>query len=251
MRLGQHLVELRKRLIICAATVAVAAIGGWFLSDMVWDFLRAPVAEIARTSGRNAQITFSDVTSSFDLKIKVSIFIAIVLGSPVWFYQIWAFLAPGLKRREKLLGVGFLAAAVPLFLVGCYAGWWVLPNIVHLLTGFSSAQDALLLDARQYLDFATKLMFAIGIGFVLPVLVVLLNFAGVLSAQAILRSWRIAIIAIVVFAAATTPAAEVMTMFFLAVPMIFLYFLAAFIAWLHDRRKAKILRVELAEYEDR
>lgn len=246
MRLGMHILELRKRLLISAIAIAVTAVLGWYLSDFVWQLLREPVTKIA-ASGRNAQIAFTDVTSSFDLKLRISVFIAVILACPVWLYQVWAFFAPGLKKSEKLIGIGFIFSAVPLFLGGALTAWFVLPNIVPLLTGFSSANDALLLSAREYLDFATRLMIAVGLAYVMPVFLVLLNFAGVISGKGILKQWRIAILAISLFAAIATPAADVISMFVLAVPMVILYFLAVLIAVLRDRQRAKKLRAELGD----
>jgi sec-independent protein translocase protein TatC len=130
-------------------------------------------------------------------------------------------------------------SAVPLFLLGCVAGWLVMPHMVVLLTGFAPQDTTALISARTYYDFVLKLVLAIGIAFVLPVFLVLLNFAGVLSAKAILKSWRIAILAITLFTAIATPAADVMSMFLLAIPMVVLYFSAAGIAFLNDRRRAK------------
>ncbi|MGO1434285.1 MAG: twin-arginine translocase subunit TatC [Canibacter sp.] len=247
MSLGEHLVELRKRLVISAIAIVVAAVAGWFLSDLVWELLRAPVEEIAADGHRVAKISYNDVTSSFDLKLRISFFIALFIACPIWLYQIWAFFAPGLRRREKLLGIGFISAAVPLFLGGAVTAWWVLPNIVTLLTSFSSDQDAILLNARDYLSFAMKLMFAVGAGYVMPVLLVLLNFIGVFTGKTILKSWRVAVLLIALFAAITTPAADIVSMFVLLIPMTLLYFVAVGIALLHDRRVEKKREKALAE----
>ena len=245
MSLWDHLAELRKRLIISAITIVVAAVAGWFLSDAVWELLRAPVSEIAEDRDRLARISYTDVTSSFDLKLRISIFIAVFLGSPVWLYQIWAFFAKGMKRNEKIIGASFIAAAVPLFLAGAFTAWWVLPNIVRLLTSFSDEQDALMLNARDYLDFATRLMFAVGIGYVMPVFLVVLNMVGLLRGQSILRGWRVAVLIIAFFAAITTPAADIVSMFLILIPMSALYFAAAGIAMLHDRRVDRRRAAEL------
>ncbi|MBP1325363.1 sec-independent protein translocase protein TatC [Leucobacter exalbidus] len=247
MSLGQHLVEFRKRLMISAIAIVVALVAGWLLSTWVWNMLRKPVEDLV-VAGRDATITYGDITSGFDTKIQISLFIAVLIASPVWLYQIWAFLAPGLTRREKLYGVGFLAAAVPLFLGGAYAGWTVMPNIVRLMASFQPEKDAFFLDARSYLDFAIKLLLAVGIGFVMPVLLVMLNFIGVLRGTSILKSWRIAILAIILFAGIATPAADLMSMFLLAAPIVVLYFAAAGVAILHDRRADKRRAKELAEY---
>ena len=239
MSLGQHLLELRKRLFLAAAGIAVGAIVGWFLSDFVWDALREPIYAIIEAQHRKAQINYPDITSAFDLKLKISFYVGLVVSSPVWLYQIFAFLMPGLTRTEKKYIFGFFLTAVPLFLAGCAAGWYVLPHVVELMTSFAPPEDAAFVNAQNYFDFVLKLILAVGIAFVLPVFVVLLNFAGVISAASILKSWRVAILVIILFTAIATPAADVISMFMLAIPMIVLYFTAYGIAYLHDRRAAR------------
>ena len=239
MSLAEHLVELRKRLIISAVAIVLAGVAGWFLADWVWAQLSEPVLEIAQERDRNAEINYTSVSEAFDTKIAIALTLGIVLSAPVWLYQIWAYFVPALTRREKTMALGFLAAAVPLFFAGVLAGWSVLPNIVVLLTGFAPDQSATLLTARVYLDFALKLVVAIGVGFVLPVFLVVMNLVGVLSAQSIIKGWRVAIILIALFTAIATPAADVVSMFLLAIPMVLLYFIAAGIAWINDRRVAK------------
>ena len=241
MSLGQHLLELRKRLFLAAAGILVGAIAGWLLSGFVWDGLREPIYAIVRAQNRNAQINYPDITSAFDLKLRISFYVGLIVSSPMWLYQIFAFLVPGLTRREKQYTFGFFFSAVPLFLIGCAAGWYVLPHVVELMTSFAPQQDAALINAQNYFDFVLKLMIAIGIAFVLPVFIVLLNFAGVISARSVIKSWRVAILVIILFTAIATPAADVVSMFLLAVPMVALYFAAYGIAVLHDRRAARRL----------
>jgi sec-independent protein translocase protein TatC len=248
MSFGQHLVELRKRLTIIGAAVLAAAVGGWFLADPVWATLSEPLRAVAEEQGREATINYTAVTEAFDTKLVIALVLGIVIASPVWLYQLWAFIVPALHRREKQYAIGFLAASVPLFLAGCTAGWLVLPNIVELLTGFAAEGTATLLTAKFYLDFSLKLILAIGVGFVLPVVLVMLNIARVLSGAAILRGWRWAILAITVFTALATPAADIMSMFLLAIPMVGLYFLAAGIATINDKRMAKRDAALAAEY---
>ncbi len=249
MSLGSHLVELRKRLFIAALAIVVGMVVGFILSDFVLVALTQPIADIAAQQGREASLNFTDVSSAFDLRIQIAFTVGVVLSAPVWLYQIFAFVMPGLKRNEKRFAIGFVLAAVPLFFAGTVAGWFVLPHMVVLLTGFAPEGTTALLTARSYYDFVLKLVLVIGIAFVLPVFLVILNFAGVLSAVTILKSWRIAILAITLFTAIATPAADVMSMFLLAIPMLLLYFGAAGIAFLHDRRKKKQLSnldIELA-----
>jgi len=239
MSLGEHLIELRKRLGIIGLSIILAAIGGWFLADPVWEALSDPIIEIAKERNRDAEINYTTVTEAFDTKIAIAMVLGIVMAAPVWLYQVWAFFVPALMKKERRLALGFLAAAVPLFLAGVTAGWLVLPNIVILLTGFAPEQSATLLTAKVYLDFALKLVLAIGVGFVLPVFLVVLNFVGVLEAKSIIKGWRVAVIIIALFTAIATPAADVVSMVVLAIPMVILYFIAAGIAAIHDRRQAK------------
>lgn len=239
MSLAEHLLELRRRLGIIGLSIIVAAIGGWFLADPVWAALSDPVLEIARERNRDAEINYTTVTEAFDTKVAIAVVLGIVMAAPVWLYQVWAFFVPALMKRERRLALGFLSAAVPLFFAGVALGWFVLPNIVLLLTSFAPEQSATLLTAKVYLDFALKLVIAVGVGFVLPVFLVVLNFIGVLEARSIIGGWRIAVIIIALFTAIVTPAADVVSMVVLAIPMVILYFVAAGIAHLHDRRVAK------------
>ncbi|WP_150309295.1 twin-arginine translocase subunit TatC [Planctomonas psychrotolerans] len=248
MSLGQHLLELRKRLFISGIAVVLAAIGGWFLSDFILDALREPILEVGEDQGRAATLNYETITSAFDLKLQISLYAGLIISSPVWLYQIFAFLVPGLTQKEKRYTFGFFFSAVPLFLLGCIAGWWVLPHIVELLTRFAGMEDSSLITARQYFDFVLKLVFAVGIAFVLPAFLVLFNAMSILSGETILKSWRLAILAITVFCAIATPAADVMSMFLLAIPMIGLYLIAAAIAVFNDRRRARKVRVMEAEY---
>lgn len=247
MSLGEHLVELRKRLIIAALGLALGLVGGFFLVDPVWNMLRKPVNDL-REAGREASLTYAAITEGFDLRIQIALFIAVIITAPIWLYQIWAFLAPGLTRKEKLYGVGFLLTAVPLFLAGVFAAWMVLPNIVLLMSTFQPPEDAFFLNARLYVDFAVKLLLAVGVGFVMPVVLVMLNFVGILRGKTILKSWRVAILIIVLFAALATPAVDLWSMFLLAAPMVVLYFIAVGIALLHDRRIDKRRAKEFEEY---
>ncbi len=239
MRLGEHLVELRRRLFASGLSIVVGSIVGWFVAPFILDQLREPITSLANDQGRIASLNYTDITAAFDLKIQIAVTVGIVFASPVWLYQVWAFLVPGLTRREIRYSLGFLATAVPLFLAGCVAGWLVFPHIVSLLSSFAPAESTSVFTAKSYFDFVLKLVLVIGVAFVLPLFLVLLNFVGVVSAHGIVRSWRIAILVIVLFTAIATPAADVISMFLLAIPLVVLYFGAAGIAFLHDRRVAK------------
>ncbi len=238
MSIGQHLVELRRRLMIAGIGILLGTIGGWFLSELVWDGLRAPILVIA-SAHHQASINYSGITSAWDVRFQVAIMVGILISSPVWLYQIFAFLVPGLTGRERKYIFGFFFTAVPLFLAGAAVGWFVLPRLVNLMVGFVPGQDTSIIDAKYYLDFVIKMILATGIAFVLPVFLVLLNFIGVLSAKTILKGWRWAVLAITVFTAIATPAADPLSMLMLAAPMVVLYFAAWGVSALHDRSAAR------------
>lgn len=239
MSLGGHLVELRKRLYLSAIFIVFGAVAGWFSADFLLSQLREPIFLVASSQDRVATLNYDGITSAFDLKLQIAFTVGIVISSPFWLYQIWAFFMPGLTRREIKYTLGFMLSAIPLFIAGCAAGWFVYPHIVALMTSFAPSDDATIITAKTYFDFVLKLVLVVGVAFVLPVFLVLFNFAGLLSAQSILKSWRIAVLVITLFTAIATPAADVLSMFLLAIPMVMLYFLAAGIAWIHDRRSAK------------
>ncbi|SIN76015.1 sec-independent protein translocase protein TatC [Agromyces cerinus subsp. cerinus] len=248
MSLGQHLIELRKRLFISAIAIVVGGVLGWWLTDvLVWEAIQAPVHNVAEAQGTETAIVFPTISSAFDLRLQIAFTIGLVISSPVWLYQIFAFLVPGLNKKERRFTLAFFATAIPLFFAGCAAGWFVLPNIVKLMTSFVPGDALSLLTAKEYIDFVLKLVVAIGVAFVVPVFIVLLNFAGVISAASIIKSWRVAILVIVLFTAIATPSADVVSMFMLAIPMIVLYFAAWFLAHLHDRRVARRNLLEFGE----
>lgn len=237
MSLGAHLRELKNRFMWIAGGILIGAVAGWFLYPYVWDALSYPVHEIAKT--QHAVINWPNITSAFDLRLQLSIYIGVVASSPLWLYEIFAFLTPGLTRKEKGYTFGFFFTAVPLFLAGCAAGWWVVPHIVRVLTSFVPNGESSLLVASDYFNFVLKLIIVVGIAFVMPVFVVLLNFMRVLSAKAIIKAWRWALVIILLFTAIATPSADIVSMFLLALPLVFLYFASYCVAWIHDRRIAK------------
>lgn len=237
MTIAEHLREARRRLLRIAIGLAVGVLAGYLLSEQVIELLRAPIEVLAAT--RDASLNFDSVSAAFDLRVRIALFAGVVLSSPVWLFQVFAYVVPALSRRERRYTVAFLAAAVPLFAAGCAAGLLMFPHVVELLAGFAPEEDSSVLVASSYFDFVMKLVLAVGVAFVLPVFVVLMNLMGVLPGARVVASWRIVILAIVLFSALATPAADVVSMFLLAVPMTLLFGAAAVVAVLHDRAVAR------------
>ncbi|CAH0156676.1 Sec-independent protein translocase protein TatC [Microbacterium foliorum] len=240
MSLGAHLVELRKRLFIAAGALVVGMIVAFIVTEPIIELLSVPIRTIAAEAGREyTGLNFTTVTSGFDLRMRIAFAIGLLISAPVWLWQVWAFVMPGLTKKETQYTWGFLGAAVPLFFGGCTVAFFVLPHVIEIMAGFVPKGMAQFFDYAIYYDFVFKFLLVLGIAFVLPVFLVALNLAGIVSGRDILKGWRVAILVCTVFAAVTTPPADVFSMLLLMGSMIVLYFAATLISMLFDRRKRK------------
>lgn len=240
MSLSAHLKELRRRFILGALGVLVGAIAGWFLSDQVLVIMQEPIERL-QAEGLSAQLNFQDVTSALDVKVRVSLTLGLILSSPWWMYQVWAFINPGLTTKEKRYTVGFVGAGVPLFVGGVAMAWIALPNTVRLLTQFTPSGDTAsnFINATVYLKFVMQFVLIFGFAFLLPLIMVVLTFLGVVRGITWLRGWRWAVILIFVIAALATPTADPVTFILMAIPVIILYFIAVGVCMLRDRSRDK------------
>lgn len=233
MPLTEHLRELRNRFMVCLIALVVAAVPGWMAYEPILNTLQAPL------KSQRGELNFGTLTSPLAVQIQVSIFIALIITSPIWIYQVWAFIVPGLKKNEKWTALAFMFSAIPLFITGCYLAYVTLPKAIVILLGFTPSEGVNIVPADDYLTFTTRFIVAFGFAFLLPVFLVGLNLIGVLSAANMLRGWRFAVVGLFIFAALITPTPDPWTMFGLALPMCVLYFCAYGVAWILDRRKAK------------
>jgi len=239
MSLGSHLGELRVRLTWSAGFIVVGTAVGWFLFEPVFKILQAPLLEVTKARGIEAVVNFGTVVSAFDLRVQVSIFLGVIITSPFWLYNLWAFVSPGLKTRERRFTLGFLFSSVPLFLSGAYIAWSSLPSFVIVLIGFTPEGSSNVINASDYILFAIRIVLVFGLAFVMPVLLVLMNFANIITGKAILKGWRVAVLVIALVSALATPTADPMSMFLLMGPLAALYFIAVGIAVLNDKRRAR------------
>lgn len=241
MSLRGHLGELRKRLFWSALFFALATVAGWYMFDPVFDALQKPILDLAQSKGINATINFNSVVSAFDLRMQISMFLGLIISSPFWLWNLWAFITPGLKKNERRYSLGFLLTAFPLFIAGCALAWYSLPTFVKALLAFTPEGSANIISASDYILFSLRILLVFGIAFVLPVVLVLLNFIGILSAKSIRKSWRVAVFLSALLAAMATPTADPMSMFLLMVPLIALFYLAVGVASLRDKFQARKL----------
>jgi sec-independent protein translocase protein TatC len=239
MSLGGHLRELRSRLYWSALFIGLAAVGGWFLFEPVFHVLQQPFKDLASSNGIRATINFGSITSSFDVRMQVSLFLGIIIASPFWLYNLWAYISPALDRRTKRISRTFVAIASPLFLTGCYIAWVLIPTFVKSLLGFTPTDSSAIISANDYILFILRILIVFGLALVLPAVLVLLNYLGVMTAKSILKGWRIAVFLSALVSAIATPVSDPMSMLLLAIPLIALYLVAAGISVLMDRRKSK------------
>jgi sec-independent protein translocase protein TatC len=242
MSLGGHLRELRNRIAVSALAVLLGGTVGWIYYSPLLTRLQEPIRQVAEARHTPlVALNFggSGITGPFSVKVRVAIFVGLLIASPVWIYQLWAFIMPGLTKRERRYAFTFLGASVPLFLGGAYLAWITFPKAVVTLLELTPKGGSNFTDADTYLTFITRVILAFGLAFLLPVLMVGLNLAHVLPGRVMLKSWRVSVFLIALFAAIMTPTPDALTMLFLAIPMVALFFIAVGIALLIDRNRAR------------
>lgn len=246
MALREHLRELRNRLIKSAVAAVLGAIAGFVVYKPFMGYITEPLQRLA-DSGRTATINYSSVGGSFNIMVEVALVLGVIFASPVWLYQLWAFITPALHRRERRYALGFLAAAIPLFVGGCALAVTALPAAVYALTAFTPEGGANFVEANQYLRFFLQLILTFGFACVIPVLLVGLNMLGLVSGRTILKAWRVVVVVVLVISAMAAPGPDPMTMLYLAIPLLALFFVAVILCLLLDgRRVRKAARREAA-----
>jgi sec-independent protein translocase protein TatC len=240
MALSDHLRELRARILRAAVALTAAFVVALFFFDQVFALVIGPYrdAQDSLPGGTVSVPTISGAGGPFLLYFKLSGLAAVVATSPYWLYQIWAFILPGLHPNERRWSRVFAAVAGPLFMIGVAVGYLTLPKGLQVLIGFTPADLTNLVEFSEYLSFFTRTMLVFGVAFEIPVFIVLLNLAGVVSGRWLgeHRSWII--ILVFVFAAVATPSTDPFTMCFMAIPMVVLFLVSEVIARLTDRRRA-------------
>jgi sec-independent protein translocase protein TatC len=239
MPLLDHLRELRNRLLKAILAILLGTVIGWMLFVPVWEILKEPFCSLEASKDLNGEcnLVVNGIFSSFFLRLKIAFIIGMVLSSPFWLFQLWAFVAPGLYRKERRWTYVFMGAAVPLFLVGTALAYITVDKGLSIFLGFVPDDVLPLITVDHYLGYVLAMLLVFGLTFELPLFVVVLNLAGVLSSARIRRSQRMIIFGIFVFAAVATPSADPITMLALALPTIVLFEVAAFLAFLHDRHR--------------
>ncbi|WP_393085381.1 twin-arginine translocase subunit TatC [Streptomyces sp. LN704] len=250
MPLAEHLRELRNRLAKAVLAIVVVTVVAAFYYKNIIEFFTNPIldavgcqstlSELAQQrSGTCARIVLNGLLTPFTLALKVSLMAGVIFASPIWLYQLWAFIVPGLHRHEKKYALAFVGTGVPLFLGGAFFAYKTLPTMATVLLGFSPADLDNQLPLDDLLDLIVRMVLVFGLSFELPLLLVMLNLTGVLTGRRMLGWWRGMIMGITVFAAVATPSTDPLTMLALAGPIWVLYFVATAFSLLNDRRKRR------------
>jgi sec-independent protein translocase protein TatC len=221
--------------------LTIALVVALFFFDELLAFVYAPYKDaVSRLDpDTNTIATVGGIGGPLMLKLKLSGLTALVLTSPYWLYQIWAFILPGLHPHERRWTRLFAAVAGPLFLVGVAVGYYVLPKGIQVLLDFTPVNLTSLVEFDEYFSFMTRMLLVFGVAFEIPLFVVLLNLAGVVSGRTLANHRPWIVIGTFVFAAVATPSTDPFSMLMLAVPMIVLFMVSEVIARLVDKRRGR------------
>jgi len=233
-----HLIELRRRLLYCIVAIALGFGVSMYFSESIFGFLAKPL--LAAGQGK---LVYTEIFEAFFVQVKVAFFAAMMIAFPVIANQLWQFVAPGLYRKEKRALLPFLLATPVLFLMGAAMAYYIaIPMALHFLLGFDGVVGGVRREALpaigNYLSFIMQFLFAFGLAFLLPVLLMLLERAGIVTRKQLIGARRYAIVAATAIAAVLTPP-DLMSQVLLAVPLIILYELAIIGIWFTERSRAR------------
>ncbi|MEV5410707.1 twin-arginine translocase subunit TatC [Thermopolyspora sp. NPDC052614] len=240
MPLMEHLRELRNRLLKAILAIAGGTVLGFVIFDPIWAFLKEPYCRLPQSHQLDkgtCTLVVNGVFDAFMVNLKVALIFGIIVSAPLWLYQIWAFVTPGLYQNERRYTLSFLGLAVPLFLGGSALAYFIMDKGLALLLGFAPVDVIPLLSMGEYLNFALAMLVIFGVSFELPLLLVFLNVIGVLRFQTVAKHQRMVIFGMFVFSAVATPSQDPISMLSLAVPMVVLFLLAEVFMYFRDRKR--------------
>lgn len=243
MSLIEHLVELRNRLLKAFLGIAVVTIfTGVVLYHPVFHVLRSPYCQLPvtqRQGGDGCQLVFFGPLDAFFIRLKISLIAGVLFAAPIWLWQLWRFITPGLRRHERRYALSFVGLSSLLFAAGTFVAYLTLRKSLEVLLSFAGDGVTPLLEVTRYLNYVIAMLLIFGVSFEFPLVVIMLNIAGVLSAKRLSHWRRGAIFVVFAFAATVTPSQDPFSMLALALPLCLLYEGSVLFARAHDHRKAK------------
>ncbi|MGE4114370.1 MAG: twin-arginine translocase subunit TatC [Candidatus Nanopelagicales bacterium] len=254
MTLFEHLREFQVRLFRAVFGILAGCVVAFVFYDQILAIVRRPfdlVLAQAEAQGKTVVLAINGVTEAFTVQLKIVLVAGLVISLPIWLYQLWRFLAPGLKGNEKKWAYGFVLAATPLFLLGAAIAYQAMAQLLELFLGFTPENVANIININDYLTFIIQILVFFGIGMLIPLIFVMLNFAGLLTARTLVRNWRWLVIGILTFAAVATPTPDPFTMLAVAVPFAVVTAIAVAITSINDtRRRRRDRRLAPGEWAD-
>jgi sec-independent protein translocase protein TatC len=241
MTMMEHLGELRRRLIISLVAFFLISIVAFIFFEPLKDLIREPLCKVPpeKLGELGCDLVFRKVLGAFMFRLKLTALAGLVLTSPIWLYQIWAFITPGLTMKEKKYAIPFAISSFVLFVAGGTVAYLMLPTGMSLLIGFAGEGVTPLLEAEEYLNFVGLMFLGFGFMFEVPLILFFLGLAGIVTVEMLKKQRRLALVLIVAMAALVTPSQDPYTLLVLAVPLYLLYELVIVILRLVARRRAK------------
>jgi sec-independent protein translocase protein TatC len=241
MALADHLRELRARLLRVVLFLIIATVVAFFFYNQLFELILKPYNDARKMLGTSvtSKPVITGAAGPFLLQLKICGLTGLVVTSPYWLYEIWAFIVPGLHRNERRWTRAFLFTAGPLFLAGVVIGYYVLPKGLQVLLSFTPSSVTSLVEFGEYFSFFTRMLLVFGVAFEIPLFVLLLNLAGVVSGQQIGRARPWIVVGRMVFAAVATPSTDPFSMLMLGIPMLILFALSEIAARVLDRIRHK------------
>ena len=241
MTMMEHLRELRRRLLISLGAFLLVSTVAFFLYGPLLHFIKQPLCDLPKDllGGRGCDLVYMKVLGGFLFRIKLTALAGILFSSPVWLYEIWAFITPGLTSREKRYAFPFVASSVILFAIGAFFAYATLPTGIRILVGLGGPGLDPLLGADEYLNFVGLMFLGFGATFELPLVLFFLGLAGIVSVDTLRKQRKAAIVAITAIAAIVTPSQDPYTLLVLAVPLYGLYELTIVLLRIIGKRRAR------------
>jgi sec-independent protein translocase protein TatC len=227
MTLVEHLSELRRRIIISLVAVGVGAIVAFIFYDWIFHFLSHPYRELTKNQHGcgpdGCSLVATDPLQPFAVRLKVATYGGIVLALPVWLWELWRFVTPGLHRRERRYAIPFILSSIVLFCLGGFVAWLTVPKALQFLASVGGTNITPFFTADKYLTLISLMIVAFGISFEFPVVLVFLMVAGLLKSRTLSRGRRWWAVGITTFAAVITPSQDPYSLMFMAIPMYLFY----------------------------
>ncbi|GAA2190477.1 twin-arginine translocase subunit TatC [Micromonospora lupini] len=241
MTLIEHVRELRNRLFRASLAILIGFGFGIWLAEPVRHLLSQPYCDLPGSKDASGKCLFVQLGPAdlFLLNLKIGLWVGLIIAAPIWLYQLWAFIAPGLHRHERRYAYAFTALAAPLFAAGAVLAFFVTAKGLEFLMNVSGDDISTTLEVTRYISFVTNLILLFGVAFEFPLIVLMLNFVGIASAKRLLSWWRVAIFVFFAFSAVVTPTPDPFGMTALAVCLSALYFGAVGVAFINDRRRGR------------